>query len=83
VPCARCLPERLLGVAALPGGDTLLQGDIVERAVQSKHTPKFPLLFRGWVEFVLEGFAYHLLFHIALFHVAAQSRRWLDFWLNP
>jgi hypothetical protein len=58
---------------ALPGGDALFQRRVVERATQSKHTPKRPLLFRRGLEFVLVGLAYRWLFHAFLFRLVSAK----------
>jgi hypothetical protein len=39
--------------ATLPGGDTLLQGDVVEPPAQQQHALQFPLLGGSGHEFVL------------------------------
>ena len=44
-----------------PGGETLLQGGIVEGAAPTQRSPKRPLLFRSGVEFVLIRLAYYVL----------------------
>ena len=62
--CAEVLQLRFLliarerEVAALPGGDALLQRRVVESTAQSKHTPKRPLLLKRGLEVVLVGLAY-------------------------
>src|SRR5215831_17518050 len=53
--------------ASLPGGDALLQGDVVEPATQPEHTLQFPLLLRSGPEPVLVGPAEALPFHFRLF----------------
>jgi hypothetical protein len=53
--------------AALPGGDALLQGRVVERAAAPEHVLQRPLLGRRGARLLLIGFADALPFHLPLF----------------
>jgi hypothetical protein len=59
--------------ALLPRLTSLPNSSVVDMTAEHQGTPKYPLLFRSGLEFILIGFAHALVFHVKVFCLAGTK----------